>query len=168
MTHHIDEEGFWRKVGHGAPRDCWFWKGKVDRDGYGRHFMGGKWHLAHRVAYRLTRGDTPPVVIHSCDNPSCCNPRHLRGGTQQENMEDRQRKGRQPKGSKNGRAKLNEEAVAQIKQLLQDELLSQAEIARRFGISKYVIYDINVGKTWRHVRPAAHAVIYEINSRKAA
>ena len=34
------------------------------------------------------------LVLHSCDNPSCVNPDHLRVGTQAENIQDRDAKGR--------------------------------------------------------------------------
>lgn len=32
--------------------------------------------------------------MHTCDTPMCVNPDHLRIGTQKENMDDRDKKGR--------------------------------------------------------------------------
>lgn len=61
----------------------------------------GKAALAHRVvAYAIGIVVSPfyqkggQVVMHSCDNPACCNPRHLSVGSQSENMQDCSYKGR--------------------------------------------------------------------------
>lgn len=79
--------------------NCWNWTGRLDRDGYGmvdgvlRKNYGQR---AHRVSYQIYKGDIPNglVVLHSCDNPSCCNPDHLSVGTQADNVKDAQMKGR--------------------------------------------------------------------------
>lgn len=66
-------------------------------------------------------------------------------------MKDRVRKDRQAKGSNNGRAKLTEKEVKSIKWVLFWNYCSQAEIARRYWVSKSVIRDIKREKTWKHV-----------------
>lgn len=142
---------FWDNVDVRRPNECWPWTGYTDRDGYGRMSVSGRKRQAHRIAYRLKYRDRPPVVMHRCDNPPCCNPLHLKGGTQGENVRDKVRKDRQAKGSANGRAKLTEDQVVEIKRLLRAGDISQAEIARTFRISKSVIRDIRRGRTWRHV-----------------
>lgn len=53
----------------------------------------------HRIVYCKAHGLSLEdlqglVVMHTCDNPRCINPDHLRAGTQKENMADRFRKGR--------------------------------------------------------------------------
>ena len=104
------------------------------------------------MAYGLMHaGEQPPVVMHLCDNPACCNPIHLRGGTQTQNVLDKVAKNRQAKGSSNGRAKLSESAVKRIKGLLFFEALPRTEITRQFNISPSVIRDIFNRKTWKHV-----------------
>lgn len=55
--------------------------------------------LAHRFAWEQANGRPVPrgkVVMHTCDNPRCANPAHLRVGTQRENVHDAMRKGRRP------------------------------------------------------------------------
>jgi hypothetical protein len=60
---------------------------------------------AHRLAYTFTFGEIPDGlgVLHTCDNPPCCNPNHLWLGTQLENIADRHSKGRSKGGSGHAR-----------------------------------------------------------------
>ena len=143
---------FWKTINKCDPDDCWEWQGKRDRDGYGVFQYNLKDRKAHRTVYGLTHaGDQSPVVMHLCDNPACCNPSHLRGGSQLQNMQDKVSKDRQARGSRNGRAKLAEKDVKSIKAALLWPYQSHAEIARHHGVSKSVIRDIKNRKTWSHV-----------------
>jgi len=92
------------KVNRGAPAECWSWTGAHLPKGYGQINLGraldGKQHTeyAHRIAYVLAYGPIPGstrlVVMHTCDHPPCCNPAHLRLGTDSDNLTDASRKGR--------------------------------------------------------------------------
>lgn len=77
---------------------CWIWIGGKDKDGYGKIKRYGKNIRAHRLFYEHHVGSIPEglFVIHSCDNPSCVNPKHLRPATQLENEQDKDNKGRRP------------------------------------------------------------------------
>lgn len=89
-----------------SPEGCWEWSLGKDRVGYGRLKvqMGSRdcfrFTSAHRYAYEVFVGPIPERmnVLHRCDNRSCCNPKHLFLGTQQDNMRDMHAKGRGPKG----------------------------------------------------------------------
>jgi cysteinyl-tRNA synthetase len=64
---------------------------------YGKFKVNGTYKAAHRVAYELHHKYTlskDEVIMHTCDNPSCCNPNHLRKGTQSDNVLDKMTKGR--------------------------------------------------------------------------
>jgi len=88
---------FWSKVDRSGGCDaCWQWVGKKDKRGYGKVCIGCKDVLTHRLAYILTKGSIPKemVICHTCDNPPCCNPKHLSAGTHKDNVADAIAKGR--------------------------------------------------------------------------
>ena len=68
-----------------APSGCWEYGGARSK-GYG-HMKVGR---AHRVMWAALHGPIPTglCVLHTCDNPPCCNPSHLFLGTKNDNMQD--------------------------------------------------------------------------------
>lgn len=54
------------------------------------------------------------------------------------------------RGENNARATITNEDARQIKLLLRDGV-PQTEIARRFGVSKSLVFDIKRGRTWTHI-----------------
>jgi len=84
---------FWSKVDFSNPDGCWPWKGSM-RHAYGEVWINGQKEYAHRVAFKLVYGYEPEAVCHHCDNPPCCRPDHLFGGTQVDNCHDMWAKGR--------------------------------------------------------------------------
>lgn len=79
---------------------CWLWLLAVDKDGYGLGKFGGrKMRRAPRAVFEALRGPTTGFqVLHRCDTPGCVNPDHLFLGTNQDNVNDKVRKGRQRVG----------------------------------------------------------------------
>lgn len=70
--------------------DCVEWAGYRDADGYGVLVVEGRHWRAHRLAWALANENEPDgLVLHSCDNPPCVNPAHLRVGTARDNAIDR-------------------------------------------------------------------------------
>lgn len=139
---------------------CWEWIG-TKRNGYGRTMAGSRTDgtrksvSAHRLSYQLFKGDIPPghEICHKCDNPCCINPDHLFSGTRQDNVDDREQKGRgnQPRGEHNGKAKLTASAVyaARVERLVNGT--SYQAIADRYGVAKRTIMDAIKGVHWQHV-----------------
>lgn len=75
---------------------CWLWTSAVNRKGYGKFSVNKKQWSAHRLAFFLSTGSLPKelMVLHRCDVPACVNPEHLWLGTNQDNVDDKMRKGR--------------------------------------------------------------------------
>lgn len=144
---------FWQKVSIKGPRSCWEWQA-LKRRGYGIASHSDGLSNAHRIAWFLVNGEIPPGhdICHRCDNPSCVNPAHLFAGTTKENIQDMERKGRarHPRGEQNGRARLNEEQVRQIKALMGSGM-SMRSVARQFNANSGTIFGIWTGKIWKHV-----------------
>ena len=75
-------------------------------------------------------------LLHTCDNPSCCNPKHLWVGTHKENMEDKAKKGRSPdfSGGKGPRCKLTMTQAREARELRKAGM-SARDLAKKFEIS---------------------------------
>lgn len=100
LTEHADKLWSWVQVGEHD--ECWPWtRGRQSR-GYGVLWLPGRRSvLTHRAALILHSGGVEPdghSALHSCDNPPCCNPHHLRWGTHAENMQDGVDRGRMKSG----------------------------------------------------------------------
>ena len=77
--------------------NCWEWQGGKNNIGYGLIRDEKRMRTTHRVSYEEHNNTVIPdglVVMHSCDNKSCCNPAHLSLGTMKDNMHDMIRKNR--------------------------------------------------------------------------
>lgn len=76
--------------------DCWEFTGGKNNIGYGMIRDEKKMRTAHRVSYEEHYSKIPNgmIVMHSCDNPICCNPQHLSLGTHKDNTRDMLSKGR--------------------------------------------------------------------------
>lgn len=148
------EERFWSKVDRsGGPDACWPW---LLRSGpsktYGLFGVDGRTLRAHRIAWALANGRNPGslFVLHECDNPPCCNPRHLHLGTNRDNAREMSERGRAPRGEKSGRAVLTEQDVRDIRVSVgRGEL--HGTLARQYGVSRKYIRDIAVRTSWKHV-----------------
>lgn len=129
---------------------CWPVKHGRNKDGYGVLKVDGKNVRAHRMMFSLYWPDVvAPVVRHNCHNPACINPAHLRAGTPLDNAIDRMlaNRGGDLRGTNNGRAKLTDEAVREIR----GSTLSGAELGKKYGISKVMACRIKRGLAWTHI-----------------
>lgn len=131
-AHDASRKDFWLRL-EKAESGCWVWKGRRHWKGYGLAIYKGKQWRAHRLAYTIAKGAIPEgmMILHSCDNPPCCNPEHLRVGTAKENRADAISRGRlNPRGAIGPRIALSDEALVGT--------LKQA--AQKFGCGKSTIW----------------------------
>jgi hypothetical protein len=126
------------------PDGCWDWVGAVNNSGYGK--LGRAY--AHRVSYEIHHGPIPTgmFVIHSCDNPPCTNPAHLRAGTAADNMADANSRGRLL-GSPSSGQKITIEQAREIKRL-RAAGWTRRQVSERFGIHMDNITEITSGRMW--------------------
>ena len=141
------------KLEYSTETYCWLWNGRI-RKGYGEIKYNGKHFGAHRVAYQYFVKDIPDglCVLHKCDVPNCCNPMHLYIGTKQDNADDRERRNRSnynnaARGEKNGRSKLTEKQVLEIRESKD----TQVVLAKRYHISRSHISNVRNRKMWKHI-----------------
>lgn len=145
-------EQFWSMANQsGGPDSCWVWcDRRLPTANYGifEIVRDSKMYsfAAHRVAYVLYYDKDPGKldVCHTCDNPPCCNPRHLWLGTRAENHADCVRKGRQ---GHTGRKYLTDEVVRQIRASKQNNSI----VAEIYGVNATAISLIRNRHTYKDV-----------------
>lgn len=122
-----------------------------DKDGYPavrlRAASGRRaWRHVHRLILETFVGKRPKgkVARHLDDDKNNSTLSNLCWGTQKENMEDRESRGRSPYGERNGRARLTEKDVIKILSTAG----TSAEVAAKFGVSDSCVRDIRNGRNW--------------------
>ncbi len=176
---------FHSKVGRLDDEDkCWEWKAGRFPEGYGEFWVGskasgGRMYSANRIAYLIHNGPFAPemLVCHSCDNPPCCNPRHLWLGSDADNIRDKVEKGRDnnytgddhwtrkkphllARGPRDGsymrgenhyKAKLNENNVRDARARFGSGLASVKQLAIELGVSESNMQKVVNRETWKRV-----------------
>lgn len=145
-----DIERFWSKVEKLDESVCWPWGGAMFNTGYGAFWLGQQNTGAHRVAYQIATGEAAQTVMHTCDNPSCVNPTHLRGGTPAENSRDMAEKGRSAGGERHPNRKLTNEQV-RIARETKKRGGNLSQLAREWGVTPHSLYRVNRPDAWRTV-----------------
>lgn len=152
------DDRFWTKVKVSTPDECWEWTANKNNKGYGLFRPGGSRPkcLAHRLSYEEKNGAIPKgsIIRHSCDNPACVNPAHLRAGSQYENMID-----------KVARLRHGFETMAPsaVIALLKDYVsgVSRKELSRKYGVPLSSLSDYTGGKSWSHLHGQHGCPTYE-------
>lgn len=111
-------------------------------DGHGTH--------ASRLTYKLFVGpvEDGQYVCHTCDNPPCCNPKHLFLGTPKQNSVDAAKKGRMQRGTDRPASKLDWPKVNAIRAAAAAGTSTYA-LAEQYGVSRPLISQIVKFKAWR-------------------
>lgn len=147
---------FWNNVDR--TQGCWLWKGGKNERGYGKFTMPyqrDKRMYAHRFSFLLTRGEIPDglLVLHSCDNPSCVRPEHLRLGSAMDNSRDAVQRGRHRHGVTWGESvtnrKLNWSQVQEIRAKYVPRKVTHVRLAEQYGVSTNVVKLILNGRAWQ-------------------
>jgi hypothetical protein len=137
---------------------CWEWQGPINYSGYGQFFVcrAAKGLRAHRfafaAAYREDVGEKDNIC-HTCDNRRCVKPLHLYKGTHQENMRDRNGRGRSARlrGALNGHSKITTAEAERIRSQYENRTKfhwGMRALAREFGVNTSTIWNIAAGRTW--------------------
>ena len=87
------------------------------------------------------------LVRHKCDNRLCTNLDHLELGTIQDNVQDREDRGRGSKGEHRPNAKLTVSNVLAIR----EDPRKYKDIAPDYGVSAKTISAIKRGRKWKSV-----------------
>lgn len=142
---------FWSGVKIKKKRQCWPWIRSRSPAGYGRITICREVWLANRIAYWLhhKKLNKDLHVLHHCDNPSCCNPKHLFQGTDRDNVDDKVSKGRQLRGEMLPTSKLTRSEVKRIRQLYIPRVVSQYLLAKAFRVSRSCIEMIVGNHRWK-------------------
>lgn len=137
------------------PNGCIEWQKGKDNYGYGKTHFDGKNRPTHRLVLELLIGkrDSKTFVLHSCDNPPCINPAHLRYGSAKDNSNDIDLRGRRNtlRGSKSKSARITEEDALLIRYMYKNRIMSVQNMELIFPIKKISIYHIIYRITWKHV-----------------
>lgn len=133
--------------------DCLMWNGGRMPNGYAVLHHKRKRHLVHRVVMEVINGENPDglYVLHSCDNPGCCNPKHLSIGTPKDNVADMVKRKRNRTGAQCSWASLTDEDVIAIRANPNRKGRPLTLIATEYGVSQTTISKVLRGETYKNV-----------------
>lgn len=152
-------DNFWKYVDKsGGPDTCWHWKRALHNEGYGLVWLDHKRLYSHRASWELVNGPIPNdlCVLHKCDNPICCNPKHLFLGTPLDNAQDRSRKGRTSRkvshsGEKSPNHELTTSDVIKMREQYASGKYSCADLALIYPVCTRHINDIINRERWAYI-----------------
>ena len=129
---------------------CYLWMAQLDSKGYGRfRTRSSKERLAHRFSWIFEHGSIPEKmhILHKCDTPGCVRPDHLFLGTNDDNVKDKVKKGRQATCERHSSSKLTACDVLSIREDNRD----QHTLAAIYGVDESTIRGVKTRKYWRAV-----------------
>lgn len=151
---------FWVKVDSVSDRQqCWVWMASKFERGYGQFSYQDRNFKAHRMAYKLHTGHDPVgLIMHTCDNPPCCNPSHLVDANHSLNTIDSVAKGRHKgvpprndtRGALHSSSKLTTEMVLEIR-AFHSQGHDVVALAKCYGVTDGTIRSVIHGRTYKNV-----------------
>ena len=145
----------WAKIDQSAgPNACWTWTAghgtqgqPIIRRGCGRPMMSAAIAVYETKYSALPPGHNPFLI---CYQPVFINPRHMIAATQAEIVMLLALSGRHYHGERHHAAKLTEEKVRQVRDLIHAGA-SQRMVADTYGISPRTVRDVATRHTWKDV-----------------
>jgi hypothetical protein len=122
---------------------CHIWKKVHKGKRYGSVRLLGKTFGTHNLAAEIAAGrhqQKGENVRHLCGQPACCNPQHIRFGTNQENSWDALEH-----GSK--RVKLTKDQIREIR----ESPLSTRKLGAQLGVGGTAVQKVRSGQRWKHI-----------------
>lgn len=131
--------------------ECLIWPFSRNLNGYGQVRYKGRSRLASRVMCMFAHGkprSNSLEAAHSCGkgHKGCVNPKHLRWDTPKGNCLDKLQHGTDTRGEKNWNAKLNIDAVREIRRTYSCK--NKEYLAEKFGVHATTIRDVFKRRTW--------------------
>lgn len=149
---------FAEKFQRGGAQECWPWTAGTNGAGYGMLWSpeARRKVLAHRYSYMLHVGPlrSSDLVLHSCDNPSCVNPAHLRLGDHKANTRDMDARARRNSNPRRGGANPSSLASDLIVTEVRREYVSGASFAaivEKFALPLSAVKEYCIGKSFAHL-----------------
>ena len=142
---------FCRSAAISQTRDCIEWPFAKTAAGYGVISDKKKLLYAHRIVCCLAHGDPPDLsaqVAHSCRNPGCITPAHLRWATPAQNIADKWQHGTMLRGEQIRNSVLSAQQVEEIRSLYRAGKTTQRELGRKFGVRQQQISRICRYEHW--------------------
>lgn len=129
---------------------------RKDRGGYVKAKIGrGQTRrdvFVHRLVLEAFVGPCPEGMETLHDDNDRTNNKlgNLKWGTRQENVNDMVRHGTKPLGDRTHSAKLSNAQAMEVRRLRRGGMAG-VDIAKRFGVHKQTVYQIALGRTWKHL-----------------
>lgn len=137
------------------PDICWETDYCEDKNGYSNFKLKGITYRLTRVAYCVANKCDMPVdkvVMHSCNNPKCINPKHLSLGTNQDNIDYRVKCNRSAKGEFHGCAVHTEDEIWDLLlRIYKGEFKSHQQIVNYGYIKSTTLYNLLNGNIWKYL-----------------
>ena len=142
---------------------CWIWLGSSS-NGYGQTIIEGNYERTHRAFAIHYKGPVPDglVVGHACDEPLCCNPKHLVYETRSESKKRTHKLLQKKTGLKYPKSIFTKEDDDEINRL-RIEGVKVNDIAKKYSVTYGTIYKrLNEENRKRHLSEDSIYEIFEL------
>jgi hypothetical protein len=132
--------------------NCIEWQRYRDADGYGKWRINGEKRNVARLVCALIYGEplSAQQALHSCDNPPCINPDHLRWGSHRDNNDDKILRQRLV-GEKHPLARYTDAQILDLKTKIANGADPVASY-KALSMTRFQFHNIKSNKSWSHIK----------------